>query len=138
MILEVNKVTLDRAGVRLDEVSGRFGWETLWWRENPDARRLLEEACRHAGQGMPKLYEQEITDQDGQALILEISVRPILDSEGKAAQLVVEARDITARRRAEAALQEVDTLTAMGRIAARVEEADEDEELRGDEHRAAP
>ncbi len=119
-VLEVNKVTLDRAGVRFDEVNGRFGWDTLWWRENRDARQLLEEACRHAGNGVPKVYEQEITDQDGQSLILEISVRPILDQEGRAAQLVVEARDITARRRAEAALQEVDTLTAMGRIAARV------------------
>ncbi len=119
-ILEVNKVTLDRAGVTLDEVSGRFGWETLWWRNNPDARRLLEEACQRAGQGTPKVYEQEITDLDGQAAILEISVRPIMGPDGKAVQLVVEARDITARRRAAAALQEVDTLTAMGRIAARV------------------
>lgn len=119
-VLEANKVTLDRAGVRFDEVDGRFGWETLWWRDNPDARRMLEQACRQAAQGMPRVYEQEMTDQERQAMILEISVRPILDPEGRVAQLVVEARDITARRRAEAALQEVDTLTAMGRIAARV------------------
>ena len=39
---------------------------------------------------------------------------------GRVAQLLVEGRDITARRRAEAELREVETLTTMGRIAARV------------------
>jgi two-component system sporulation sensor kinase C len=56
----------------------------------------------------------------GQRMVMDFSVKAIRDAEGRVAQLLVEGRDITARRRAEAELREVETLTTMGRIAARV------------------
>ena len=119
-VLEVNKVALDGAGVAVGDVMGRYGWETLWWQDNPEAQGRLRNACDEASSGRTHVYEQEIPDGGGGTLILEMAVKPILDAEGKASQILVEGRDSTARRRAEAALQEVDTLTTMGRVAARV------------------
>jgi two-component system sporulation sensor kinase C len=51
---------------------------------------------------------------------MDFSLKPILNSQGSATQLLAEGRDMTARRRAESELREVETLTTMGRIAARV------------------
>jgi hypothetical protein len=119
-VLEVNKVALERAGVAAGDVTGRYGWETLWWQHNLEAQGVLRGACDEASSGRTRVYEQEITDQHGGTIILEMAVKPILDADGKASQILVEGRDITERRRAEAALQEVDTLTTMGRVAARV------------------
>ena len=51
---------------------------------------------------------------------MDFSVKAIRDADGQVVQLLVEGRDMTARRRAESELREVETLTTMGRIAARV------------------
>jgi signal transduction histidine kinase len=61
-----------------------------------------------------------VTGREAGRLILDLSIKPIPDAEGRPVQLLVEARDITAARRAEARLREIDTLSTMGRLAARI------------------
>ncbi len=120
-VIEVNRAALEgREGD--DGIRGRPVWEVLWWGLDPATGPRLREAIARAGAGDGTVvqYEDEVQGPHGQATILEIGVKPIEAAAGQPAQLLLEARDITARRRAEAALQEVDTLTTMGRIAARV------------------
>ncbi len=119
-VLEANRTTLDRAGLTAEQVTGLFGWEALWWKSDPAAQQLLQEACEGANSGTARIYEQQAQDGTGRMLVIEIAVKPILNAEGKATQILVEARDVTEARQAAATLQEVDTLTAMGRVAARV------------------
>jgi hypothetical protein len=119
-ILEVNRVALEEGGASGEAVLGRPVWDTLWWEKDEEAQARLREAVAEALGGSPAQYEDEVETAGGAVTILEIAVKPFLDAAGQPTQLLLEARDITARRRAEAALQEVDTLTTMGRVAARV------------------
>ncbi len=121
VVIEVNQVALVERKAPAHLVRGRPVWETLWWAEDTEAGARLREAIqRAAATGDAPNYEEELQSTAGPVTILDIAIKPITDAEGQATQLLLEARDITARRRAEAALQEVDTLTTMGRVAARV------------------
>jgi two-component system, sporulation sensor kinase C len=119
-VLEANPVTLTLSGFEAAAVRGKEVWETLWWAGQPDGQQRLREACDAARGGAAQSWEQEIHVPGRPPTILELSVRAIEDTEGAAAQLLLEGRDVTDRRRAEASLKEVETLTTMGRMAARV------------------
>jgi PAS domain S-box-containing protein len=120
-VLEANPTALELLGTQLDiaQVRGREFWDTTWWR-TPEARAWARTACEGASAGRIVKHELELVNDRGQRVIMDFSVKPIRDAEGKVAQLLVEGRDMTARRRAESELREVETLTTMGRIAARV------------------
>lgn len=119
-VIEVNQVALDHFGTSAEQVLNRAGWDTLWWSDNPLAQQILRDACTSVMGGKTEVWEQEIRQPGRPPMVLEISLKPIPDSNGNSSQLLLEGRDITERRRAEAALKEVDTLTTMGRVAARV------------------
>lgn len=119
-VIEANPVTLELSGYEAEAVLGREAWETLWWAGQPEGQQRLREACDAAGRGTAQSWEQEIHAPGQPATILELSVRAIQDTAGAATQLLMEGRDVTERRRAEASMKEVETLTTMGRMAARV------------------
>jgi PAS domain S-box-containing protein len=119
-VLEVNRVALEACSEVVGDVVGKPVWNTLWWAATPEARGALQQAFTSARAGTAARYEGEVHCEDCPTSTLEIALKPFLDRAGQTNQLLLEARDITVRRRAEAALQEVDTLTTMGRVAARV------------------
>ena len=120
-ILEANLTALELldTGTTVDSLRGTTFWEAAWWRGGEGAT-WARSACEAAREGRTVKQELEIQTTEGRRAIMDFSVKPIRDSEGKVTQLLVEGRDVTARRRAEAELREVETLTTMGRIAARV------------------
>ena len=119
-VLEVNRVALQASHATLETVIGQPVWNTLWWTNNESARQTLQRAFNAAREGTAARYETEVNGEGGPSSTLEVAIKPFIDRSGVTNQLLLEARDITARRRAESALQEVDTLTTMGRVAARV------------------
>lgn len=120
VVLEINRVALEANNANYEDVVGQPVWNTLWWSANPTARKSLTDAFTTASGGAASRYESEVHGEGGPTSTLEITLKPFIDRAGETSQLLLEARDITVRRRAEAALQEVDTLTTMGRVAARV------------------
>lgn len=120
LVLEVNQVALDHAGVSAGEVLLRECWDTLWWVDQPAAQQAVRAACAAVASGRTELWEQEIRQPGKAPMILELSLKPIGDHDGRSSQMLLEGRDITERRRVETELKEVDTLTTMGRVAARV------------------
>jgi len=119
-VVEVNQHALDECAVTSDQVRGRPVWETLWWTGNAEAQDRLHAATSDALHGLTRRYEDEIRGPGATSVHLEIAVKPLTGDGGTPTQLLLEARDLTARRRAEATLREVETLTTMGRVAAQV------------------
>jgi PAS domain S-box-containing protein len=118
--LEANRGMLEFAGATMQQVRGLKLWDTPWWRGTTEEQReRLRRACADALQGRTVRYEIEWTGTAGPALI-DFSIKPILDGEGRVAQLLAEGRDVTDRWRAENAMREMETLSSMGRLAARV------------------
>ena len=118
--LEVNRAVLEFAGATTTEVRGRYLWEMPWWQGlNQEQRERVRRACAEAVEGRTVRYELEWVGTAGPALV-DFSIKPILDGEGRVGQLLAEGRDVTDRWRAENAMREMETLSTMGRLAARV------------------
>ncbi len=121
-VLEANGAALARRdqGASLFTIAGKPFAET-WWAEEDPARERVARAVERAGAGLLVTFEAEVEDagSDGR-LVYDFSIKPIVDRSGTVTQLLAEGRDITVARRAEAQLREVETLSTMGRLAARV------------------
>ena len=120
-VLEANPTALAALApdATIERIRGTEFWRGGWW-PVPETAERIHAACEAAREGEIVKLEVEIENAGGQRMILDFSLKPIRDAEGGVVQLLAEGRDVTARRRAENELREVETLTTMGRLAARV------------------
>ncbi len=98
----VNAAGLEFAGYRMSEVRGRNILEFLAPEYHAVAERNLRE--RQAGNTERFLYEVEMLNKAGERITMEVSSSPILH-EGQPLAVLIVARDISARRRAEEVLR---------------------------------
>ncbi|MFN4147201.1 MAG: PAS domain S-box protein [Runella sp.] len=83
--------------------SERLGWQLL----SPENRRVFEEHYRQAFRGEPQNFELKIESRDsGGELWHEFSLDPIRTQEGRIEEVSGVARNITARKLAELAVQQ--------------------------------
>ena len=90
-------------GYTQDELKNTLGFEQI----HPDDRSRVEEAARAARlQGVGQRIEYRMRHKDGSWRYLESSASTIRNEKGEVEKLVIVNRDITDRRKAEAALRE--------------------------------
>src|SRR4029450_13084422 len=96
-ILEANATALELLGpeATVDSLRGTTFWEAGWWRSG-EGIAWARTACESARAGHTVKQELELHSAAGRRAIMDFSVKPIRDAEGKVAQLLVEGRDITA------------------------------------------
>jgi PAS domain S-box-containing protein len=116
--LEANRTFLAAIGATREGVAGR-PLADLWWAGDAVRRQELAAAVARARAGETVRYEEEVVADD-RRITVDVSIKPVFDTEGQVVQLLAEGRDVTERRRAQDALREMDTLSTMGRLAARV------------------
>jgi PAS domain S-box-containing protein len=119
-VLEANRTALDFSGTTIEELRGVPLWDTAIWQNSPASRELLRESFAEARNGKTIRKEMELDVGEGRHAIIDFSLTPIMDAEGRVVQLLAEGRDITASKQAEDQLREVESLSTMGRLAARV------------------
>ncbi len=119
-MLETNAAMLEFGGLALEDVRGRTLWDAPWWAQHAERVQRLKDACEQAKAGQTVRMSDEIQGLGGREVTIEYSINPIKDRDGKVVQLLFEGRDVTERKRAEAVLREMNTLTTMGRLAAHV------------------
>ncbi|MBW4564497.1 MAG: PAS domain S-box protein [Mojavia pulchra JT2-VF2] len=104
MILEINQTALEFVGITRQEVVGKPIWETKWWTISLNTQAQLKAAIAQAANGEFIRYEVDVWGRDHQVITIDFSLRPILDETGQVTLLILEGRDITARKKAEEAL----------------------------------
>lgn len=123
-ILEANRAALEFAALELPIIRGKAFWELPAWQEPGQVMdgkaSQIHADVREALKGNPVRREVDLETPKGDPMLLDMAYSPILDGNGKVIQLLVDARDMTVRKRAEDVLREVESLTTMGRMAARV------------------
>jgi len=104
LVLEINRAALEGAGIELAAIYGRPFWETRWWAVSQETRELQRDLVRRAGRGEFIRCDVEIFGQAAgeDTIIVDYSLLPIRDHEGKIVFLLPEGRNITDKKRAEA------------------------------------
>ena len=118
--LEANRVALDFAGFTAAEMRGKVIWETPSWAGSPVRVERLRKACDEAKLGKIVQYQEELEGPGGRRATIEFSIKPILGDEGQVIQLLAEGRDVTERKQVEATIRELESISTMGRLAAKV------------------
>lgn len=117
-LLDVNLTALNYAGVCKEAVVGQYFWETLWWQHSTEEQTRLRNAISLAQQGETTRYEATHLGADGCHQLVDVSVKPVLDEQGKVSLLIIEGRDLSERIAMEQALRESEDRLAMALEAA--------------------
>jgi PAS domain S-box-containing protein len=124
-VLEINKVALDAVGLTLSDVEGRPFWTTFWWQVSPEINQGIRDAIARAVQGEFVRWDTPLfASPDGSVtIIIDASVMPVKDDQGKVVFLACEGRDITEKKAQEREIAEKN-LELQG-LLARIRELDE-------------
>jgi diguanylate cyclase (GGDEF)-like protein/PAS domain S-box-containing protein len=110
-VLELNDRALRVTGRRRDEIVGHPLWDTAWWAPNAGAvaqlKRLVVLARAHETVSDQVTFRHvDASAQLSVEIPLDVTITTVPDRDGTPSFLVLEAVDITARRAAEALLDE--------------------------------
>ena len=105
-LLEVNERALRATGATRGEVLGRKFWETPWWKDLPEMRRRWPERLKEAAQmDAPVFSEDQYQTLGGAVRVADAAITAVKDANGFVEFFIVQASDVTERKRAEEGLQ---------------------------------
>jgi len=114
-IIYVNATSLASIKGRLEDVVGKDFAETPWFTGTPGMPEKVREGIARVAAGESIQIAMPLNMPTGYR-IYEFSMRPAMDETGKVVALVPEAVEITARVRAEQALQQAQKIEAIGNL----------------------
>jgi PAS domain S-box-containing protein len=101
ILVEANQTSLDFASISIEEVINKPFWDTVWWDIGEEAKNLLKSAVKEAAGGKFVRYETEVKGRNKSRAIIDFSLKPVFDENGKVKLLIPEGRDITAKKKIE-------------------------------------
>ncbi len=96
-LLEANEPALLIAGLKASDVIGKPLWETYWFSNSAEARARVRQAIVNAAQGEFVRYEVEIMATGNRTIMIDFSLKPVVDDAGLVVQIIPEGRDITVK-----------------------------------------
>jgi PAS domain S-box-containing protein len=114
-IVYVNATSLASINSRFEDVVGKDFWETPWFTGTPGMSEQVKAGIERVAAGESIQIAMPLNMPTGHR-IYEFSMRPAMDETGKVVALVPEAVEITARVRAEQALQQAMKVEAIGNL----------------------
>ena len=109
-VIQVNQTAMDFVGTSHAEINGRPFWETPWWVHSQEEQKMLRRGVERAARGELVRYEATNAAPDARTVRMDISIKPVRDTEDRIVLLLCEGRDIS------------DLKTAMEDLQAREEE----------------
>jgi len=105
-VVDINQVTLDAAGMTLSEVEGKPFWTTYWWQVSSEINAQLRDRIARAAKAEFARWETEIYERPGRrdTIVIEASLTPVVDDQGRVAFICAEGRDITRTNALEGAI----------------------------------
>lgn len=107
VLLDVNRSALSFIKTTRENVVGKLLWDTPWWSHSEALREKLQVSIGRAARGAFIRYHATHRNWAGEEVIVDFSIKRIMDQSGSTAVLIVEGRDITARKRIEAELRSI-------------------------------
>lgn len=101
VLLKVNRTALNVAGLSEDEIIGTYCWDAPWWNSSTDVQTHMKEMIKKASNGESCRDLAVNFDTDGNALTVDLSLKPVVGGNGKVHFIILEGRDISALKEAE-------------------------------------
>lgn len=114
VVLDVNRTTLEKVGVRIEDCIGKYLWECPWYAGAPEESARIEAAIKSRPAQVVH-YESCLITADGEPGYYDVLIRPVRNGVGSDVRLlVVEGRDLTDIRRAEERASRSERMEALG------------------------
>jgi len=104
VLVEANKTALKFAGFKESDVIGKLFWETPWWTHSQKLQDKLHRSIKKAAKGEHCRFEAFHPALDGDIHYMDVSIKPVKDTDGNVIYLIPEGHDITERIMAQNAL----------------------------------
>jgi len=95
ILLEANQTACDFIGVDVSDVKNLPFTDTPWWNHSTTEQDKLRKAIKSAAEGNFFRMETTHLNKEKKERIIDFSLMPIKNSEGKVVYLIAEGRDIT-------------------------------------------
>ena len=106
VLVDVNETALSFSGIAKSDVLDKPFWEGPWWTHSAELQAKVRDAVKRVADGDFVRFEATHPAKDGSLHFVDFSLKPVRDDTGKIILLLPEGRDITERKKAEAALRE--------------------------------
>jgi PAS domain S-box-containing protein len=105
VILDVNRLSLERTGLRREDVIGKEHAETYWWNYAPEVQARIREAFQRSANG--ETVSGDFRPRIAPNVFIDIfaTFAPLRDAGGAIFRILVSAFEITDRKRAEEATE---------------------------------
>jgi PAS domain S-box-containing protein len=102
-IVEISRSALEGAGLRLDEIRGKPFWETHWWSVSDQLRDFARDLVRRGRKGEFVRCDVEHYGRAAgkELVVVDFSLLPVRDEQGRVVFLLPEGRNITEKKHAE-------------------------------------
>ena len=94
ILLDANETALSMAGLKPNDVVGKYFWDCYWWQISKQTREELKASFRKVVSGEPVVYEVVIWIANNTPITIHFSMKPIFDSNGKVISIIPEGRPI--------------------------------------------
>jgi PAS domain S-box-containing protein len=113
VVLDVSGSSLALGGTPIEELVGKQVWDTPLYAPNPEQAAQLEMAIKQAN-GRVVQYESRLLAPDNDWRVFDLVIRPVRGSVGAPSFIVLEARELTAMRKAEERARRAERMEALG------------------------
>jgi PAS domain S-box-containing protein len=104
-VLIANQTALDFTGCGPEDLNGQPVWELPFWDPTEMEIQSLRHLIELAAGGTTVRSEKRLYSDRASYATMDITIKPLLDEDGKTTLLIFEARDITLHKEAEEALK---------------------------------
>jgi len=104
-LLDMNRYAAERTPSRIDEYLGKPLWECPWWNYDDQVRSQLKQAVLDCKAGLSGRFDLETEIANGDRIILDFTITPLYDIDGRLEWMIPSGIDITTRKNAEETLR---------------------------------
>jgi PAS domain S-box-containing protein len=102
VLLEANRAPLEAAGISLDDVKGRYFWDTYWWSHDAELQRWVRNAVASANRGDVVRRDVVVRMAGDSRMTIDFMLAPMRNDEGYITHLIPSGIDVSSRMASEA------------------------------------